>query len=140
MESEEARLITVQAVVNASLEKAWKYWNEPEHITGWAVDSDDWKITHAENDLRVGGMFKIRTQTKDGSESVDFAGTYTNIKEHELIEYDTHDGRHVRVEFEQTPDGVRVTESFEPEAESTEEGQRASWLATLDNFKSYVEK
>lgn len=132
--------MTVQTTVNVSLERSWEYWNDPEHIPGWAVDSDDWDVSYAENDLRVGGSFKIRTQTKDGSKSVEFVGTYTDVKEHELIEYDLGDGRRVRVQFKETADGVRVREEFEPEDESTEESQQASWQATLENFKSYVEK
>jgi uncharacterized protein YndB with AHSA1/START domain len=133
------KTITVQTVIDASVDIAWEYWNEPKHITGWAFDSDEWEVSQAENDLRIGGMFKIRTQTKEGSESVDFVGTYTAVKEHELIKYDLDDGRHVSVEFEETSAGVRVIEIFEPDEESEEEAQRASWQATLQNFKSYVE-
>ena len=131
--------VSVQTSVTASLEKAWEFWNDPKHIIGWAFDSEDWEVRGAENDLRIGGKFKIRTQTKDGSESVDFVGTYTDVKEHELIEYDLGDGRHVRVQFMETSNGVLVTEDFEPENASPEEAERSSWLATLENFKSYVE-
>jgi uncharacterized protein YndB with AHSA1/START domain len=133
------RTVTVQTTVNASLEKSWDYWNKPEHITGWAFDSEDWEVTHAENNLHVGGIFRIGTQAKNGSENVDFVGIYTNVKEYQLIEYEFDDGRNVKVEFKETSDGVQVTESFEPDDESTEV-QRAAWQATLDNFKSYVEK
>jgi uncharacterized protein YndB with AHSA1/START domain len=132
--------ITVQITVNASLEKVWEYWNNPKHIKGWAFDSEDWEVRDTENDLRVGGKFTVRTQTKDRRESIDFVGTYTTVKERELIEYDLDDHRHVRVRFQETSDGVRVTEDFEPEDETTEEVQRASWQATLRNFKSYVER
>ena len=132
------KLIKVQAAVDASLDKAWEYWNDPKHFEGWAFDSDDWEVSQAENDLRVGGMFKIRTRAKDKSESAEFVGTYTVVQDRELIKYDLADGRYVRVQFQETPDGVRVTEVFEPEDETSEEDQRASWQATLQNFRSYV--
>ena len=132
--------ITVETIVSASMAKVWKYWNEPEHITGWAFASDDWEAPTAENDLRAGGKFKTRMQAKDGSSGFDFTGTYTEVKEHELIEYDMDDGRHVRVEFAEIPDGVRVTETFDPESENSEEMQRSGWQAILDNFKKYVEE
>lgn len=132
-------LITVETTVKTSLEKAWGYWNKPEHITRWAVDSDDWEVSYAENDLRVGGKFVVRTRKKAGSEQVDFTGIYTNIEANKRIDYDLQDGRHVSVEFEETTDGVRVKETFESEKESGEDGERASWLATLKNFKAYVE-
>ena len=76
---------------------------------------------------------------KDKSESFDFTGAYTAVKEHELIEYDMDDGRHVKVEFKYTPDGVMVTETFDPEEDNPEEMQRGGWQAILDNFKRYAE-
>jgi hypothetical protein len=45
----------------------------------------------------------------------------------------------VKVEFEETPEGVKIVESFEPENENSEEMQRSGWQAILDNFKKYVE-
>lgn len=132
--------ITVQTTVRVSLKNAWEFWNAREHIAGWAVDSDDWEITAAENDLRVGGKFTVRTRTKDGSETVDFVGEYTNIETQNLIEYDLEDGRRVKVEFEELPDAVRVTEVFEPEEGSDKEEQQKSWLATLENFRAYAER
>ncbi len=131
--------ITVQTIVNAPIERVWEYWNKPEHITGWAFASDDWEAPAADNDLRVGGKFKTTMAAKDKSESFDFTGAYTAVKEHELIEYDMDDGRHVKVEFKDTPDGVRVTETFDPEEDNPEEMQRGGWQAILDNFKRYAE-
>jgi uncharacterized protein YndB with AHSA1/START domain len=131
--------ITVETIVNAPVEKVWECWNKPEHITGWAFASDDWEAPAAENDLRTGGKFKTVMAAKDKSSSFDFEGTYSTVKKHELIEYDMSDGRHVKVEFAGTPEGVRVTETFDPENENSEEMQRSGWQAILDNFKKYVE-
>lgn len=131
--------ITVQTIVNAPIEKVWEYWNGPKHIPGWAFASDDWEAPAAENDLRVGGKFKTVMAAKDGSSSFDFVGVYTAIKEHELIEYIMDDGRKVKIEFVQTPDGVKVMEIFDPENENIDEVQRSGWQAILDNFKKYVE-
>lgn len=131
--------ITVQTVVNAPMEKVWECWNKPEHITGWAFASDDWEAPAAENDLRVGGRFKTTMAAKDKSAGFDFAGVYTNVKEHKLIEYNIDDGRHVKVEFEKIPNGVKVTETFEPENTFPVEMQRSGWQAILDNFRKYVE-
>lgn len=76
---------------------------------------------------------------KDKSASFDFAGTYTAVAEHELIEYDMDDGRHVKAEFEETPAGVLITQTFDPENENPEEMQRSGWQSILDNFKKYTE-
>lgn len=136
----ESKPITVQTTVNAPIAKVWDRWNKPEHITGWAFDSDDWEVSDAENDLRAGGKFKIKTRTKDKSDSVDFIGTYTTVRVHKLIEYDLADGRHVKVVFDETPNGVKITETFDPENENSVEVQRDSWQGTLENFKRYTEK
>jgi uncharacterized protein YndB with AHSA1/START domain len=133
------KTITVETTINAPIEKVWEYWNEPEHITGWAFASDDWEAPAAENDLRVGSKFKTTMAAKDKSASFDFTGVYTAVKEYQLIEYDLDDGRHVKVEFTEVPGGVKVVETFDPENENPDEMQRSGWQAILDNFKKYVE-
>jgi uncharacterized protein YndB with AHSA1/START domain len=137
--------ITVETIVNAPIEKVWECWNEPDHITKWAFASDDWEAPYAENDLKVGGMFKTTMAAKDKSASFDFTGTYTDVRNYELIEYDMDkapeevESRHVKVEFAETPEGVKVTTTFDPENENSIDMQRAGWQAISDNFKKYVE-
>lgn len=131
--------ITIETTVKAPIEKVWEYWNEPGHIEKWAFAQDDWEALNAENDLKVGGSFKTTMAAKDKSASFDFGGIYTVIKEHELIEYDMDDGRHVKIEFTETPEGVKVVETFDPEKENPEEMQRTGWQSILDNFKIHTE-
>jgi len=76
---------------------------------------------------------------KDKSTSFDFNGVYTNVKDHELIEYTIEGRRQVKIEFAQLPEGVQVTETFDIENENSEEMQRTGWQAILDNFKRYTE-
>ena len=59
--------ITAENTVKAPVEKVWKFWTTPEHITKWNKASDDWHTTRAENDLRAGGKFVSRMEAKDGS-------------------------------------------------------------------------
>lgn len=132
--------ITVTTIVKAPISKVWEYWIKPEHIIHWAFASDDWEAPKAENDLRVGGKFKTRMAAKDKSQGFDFGGTYTAVKEHELIEYDMDDGRHARVEFSKLPEGVEVTVTFDPENMNSIEMQRGGWQAISNNFKKYAEE
>jgi uncharacterized protein YndB with AHSA1/START domain len=132
--------LTVQTTVKAPIERVWECWTDPKHITKWAFASDDWEAPAAENDLRTDGAFKTVMAAKDKSTSFDFGGTYTKVVGHELIEYDMDDGRHVKVLFEVTPEGVKLTESFDPETENSEEMQRSGWQAILDNFKQHAEQ
>jgi uncharacterized protein YndB with AHSA1/START domain len=131
--------ITIQATINAPIDKVWEYFNSPGHITKWAFASDDWEALNPENDLQLGGKFKTTMAAKDKTQSFDFTGTYTAIKEHELIEYNMDDGRHVKTEFTKTPEGTTVTQTFDPETENPEEMQRSGWQSILDNFKKHVE-
>jgi uncharacterized protein YndB with AHSA1/START domain len=131
--------ITVQTTVNVPMARVWECWNKPEHINGWAFADPSWGAEAKENNLKIGGKFKTTMFAKDKSASFDFTGTYDNVLENQLIEFTMSDGRHVRVEFEETPAGVKITETFEPETENTEELQRSGWQAILNNFKKYVE-
>jgi len=133
-------MITIKTTINAPLEKVWDVWTKPEFITQWAFASDDWECPAAENDLRVDGTFKTVMSAKDKSFSFDFGGVYTAVQEHALIEYTMGDGRRVSVTFKETPEGILVTESFDPETENSEEMQRAGWQAIMDNFKKIAEQ
>lgn len=131
--------ITVEAVVNAPLEKVWTCWTSPEHIVQWNNASDDWHTPHAENDLRVDGSFSSRMEAKDGSFGFDFGGRYTAVREHEYIEYVLGDGRVVSISFAPVTGGVQVTEVFDAESVNPVELQQTGWQAILNNFKRHTE-
>lgn len=131
--------ITVETIVKAPLEKVWRAWTEPEQITKWCQASSDWHAPRAENDLRVGGKFLTRMEAKDGSAGFDFTGTYTAAEPMKHIAYAMEDGRQVEIIFAESPDGVHITETFDPEHENPLEMQRAGWQAILENFRGYVE-
>ncbi|MBD8490920.1 SRPBCC family protein [Echinicola sp. CAU 1574] len=131
--------ITVTTKVNAPVDTVWAYWTSPEHITKWNAASDDWHTPHASNDLREGGVFTSRMESKDGSMGFDFSGTYNKVEEGALLSYAMEDGREVEVIF--TPEGnsTLVKETFDPEQTNPVEMQKGGWQAILDNFKKYVE-
>lgn len=131
--------ITIETIINAPLELVWECWVGLGHISKWAFASDDWQAEAKENNLVVGGVFKTYMSAKDGSAGFDFAGTYTVVEEKKKLAYALGDERAVEVLFEETPDGVRVTEIFDPENENPIEMQRAGWQSILDNFKKYTE-
>lgn len=129
--------ITVETTAAAPIEKVWRAYTTPDDIKQWNAASDDWHTTAAAVDLREGGAFSSRMEAKDGSMGFDFAGTYTKIVEHRLIEYAFGD-RTARVEFTPAGDGVQVRVSFEAEGEHSIEQQRMGWQAILDNFSRHV--
>lgn len=132
--------VTVQAVIQAPVEKVWTYWTEPEHITKWNQASDDWHAPKAENDLRVGGKFLTRMEAKDGSMGFDFGGIYDVVRMHEEISYTLGDGRKVMINFIDRGDETKVIQTFDAESSHPVEFQQAGWQAILNNFKTYTEQ
>ena len=129
--------IVVETRVNAPIEDVWRAYTTPEDIKQWNAASDDWHTTAAQVDLRVGGAFSSRMEAKDGSVGFDFAGTYTKIEKHKLIEY-TFGDRKAQVEFSESPTGVTVRVTFDTESTHTVEQQREGWQAILNNFARHV--
>jgi uncharacterized protein YndB with AHSA1/START domain len=134
-----AQKVTVEATVNAPVEKVWKYWSEPQHITKWNQPSEDWHSPSSTNDLRTGGKFMTRMEAKDGSMGFDFGGTYDEVKKHELIAYSMDDDRKVKVTFSTSENGTKVVEIFDAENQNPVDFQKAGWQSILDNFKKYTE-
>src|SRR3569833_770420 len=130
--------ITVETIVAAPIAEVWRAYTTPEDIKQWNAASDDWHTTAATVDLRVGGTFSSRKEAKDGSMGFDFAGTYTYIVQHKLIEYSFGD-RLAQVEFADYPKGVRVRVTFDSEKTHSVEQQRDGWQAILNYFARHVE-
>ena len=139
METTNNTVVTIESTVNAPVEKVWKYWTGPEHITQWNTAIDTWHSPYAENDLRVGGKFLARMEAKDGSVGFDFGGIYDEVKNYETIAFTMGDGRKVNVQFTPTGNATKIVESFEAETQNPIEMQRGGWQSILDNFKKYVE-
>lgn len=132
--------VTVKTTVHAQVEKVWKYWTEPNHITKWNNASEDWHTPVAENDLRPGGKFLSRMEAKDGSFGFDFSGIYDEVKVLEFISYSLGDGRKVEISFVGKENETDVIETFDAETMNSIEMQQAGWQAILDNFKKYAEQ
>jgi len=137
--SEKPFLITVEATVNAPVEKVWDYWNNPEHIKGWCFASDDWQCPRATNDLQVGGKLDARMEAKDGSFGFDFWSVYKDIQPNKSLSLSMGDGRVWDVQFESNGDETKVIEVFEAEHANPVEMQRGGWQMILNNFKKYTE-
>jgi uncharacterized protein YndB with AHSA1/START domain len=130
--------ITVETTVAAPIEEVWRAYTTPEDIKQWNAASDDWHTTTATVDLRVGGAFSSRMEAKDGSMGFEFAGTYTNVVKHKLIEYSFGD-RTAQAEFADSPKGAKIRVTFDSEPTHSAEQQRDGWQAILDNFARHVE-
>ena len=133
--------IDISTVVDAPIEAAWAAFTREDDIREWNHASDDWHCPSATNDLREGGEFAYLMAEVEGDEEFEFAGTYTTIVEHELIEYTLDDDRTVRVTFKPQHDATTLVEqSFDADDEVPVDQQRAGWQAILDNYAEYAER
>jgi uncharacterized protein YndB with AHSA1/START domain len=139
MATENKTTVTIGTTLNAKVDKVWETWTKPEHITKWNNASDDWHTPWAKNDLRPGGKFTSRMESKDGSMGFDFGGTYDNVEKNRLISYTMGDGRKVEVKFMSNDNKTEIVETFEAESQNPVEMQRKGWQNILDNFKRYAE-
>jgi uncharacterized protein YndB with AHSA1/START domain len=131
--------IAIETLVRSDIDRVWSAWTTPADINRWNAASDDWHNPRSENDLRVGGRFCYRMESRDGQMGFDFDGTYTRVEPWRLIEYVMTDDRAVSIRFEPATGGIRVVETFDAEDENSAEMQRQGWQAILDRFAAYVE-
>lgn len=85
--------LSVEAMLDTTIENAWNAYTLPEHIVHWNFASDDWCCPRAENDLKVGGKYNARMEAKDGSMGFDFEAIYEVVDEPNEIVYKMLDGR-----------------------------------------------
>lgn len=131
--------ITVEATVNAPVEKVWKVWNTPADIMKWNTADPSWHTPSSENDLRTNGKFKNRMEAKDGSFGFDFEGTYNKVELHKEIAYTMADGRTATTLFEEKDGKTTLATTFDAETENDPEFQKQGWQAILNNFVKYAE-
>ena len=137
---QESRKISVKIKVNAPVDKVWKYWTEPKHITHWNFASPEWHSPSAKNDLREKGRFSYRMEAKDGSRGFDFEGVYERVEPQKRISYTLDDGRKTDVYFQEDGNYTFVEETFEADMSHPAEMQKTGWQAILDNFRKHVEE
>lgn len=139
METNHKTIITVEAEIQAPVEKVWKCWTSPDDIVQWNFAIDEWCCPSASVDLKVGGVFNSRMEAKDGSMGFDFHGVYTEVKVNEKLATKLGDDRVVEVLFKSNGNTTTVIESFEAEGVNPVEMQKMGWQSILNNFKKHVE-
>jgi len=131
--------ITAEVTVCKPVESVWQVWSSPDDIMQWNIPFDNWHTPRVENDLKPGGKFLFRMETKDGSEGFDHSGKYDKVIINQLIEYTGDDGRKSVIEFISNGDTTTVAETFEPEKTISIEMQKEFCQSVLNNFKKYIE-
>jgi uncharacterized protein YndB with AHSA1/START domain len=132
--------ITLEITIDKPPAAVWQTWVTPAKIMQWNIPFADWHCPRVENDVREGGSFLFRMETKDNSAGFDHAGKYDKVTVNELIEYTGNDGRRSIIEFISQGNATLLRETFEPEKENSIEMQKDFCQAVLNNFKRHAEK
>lgn len=131
--------IKVSANIHASITKAWKFYNQPEHIVNWNFASEDWVCPSASSDFKSGGKYFARMEAKDKSYGFDFEAVFNEIIENKKVTYTITDGRKVEILFSDNQNYIQVDVIFDAENSNPIEMQQQGWQAILNNYKKYVE-
>ncbi len=132
-------MITVEAIIEAPINKVWDLWTRPENVQHWNFASPDWHCPRATSDFMIGGEFHYIMAAKDGSVDFDFCGTFTKILDQSFIEIFLEDRRELNIQFESEGEHTRIIETFEPEEVNSMELQKQGWQSILNQFKFYAE-
>jgi uncharacterized protein YndB with AHSA1/START domain len=131
--------INVNATINAPVEKVWESYTNPKHIINWNFADPSWHCPSAENDMRIGGIYKARMEAKDGSFGFDFEAIYDVVIAQKELAYTMGDGRKATTIFESNDNSTHVVTIFDAEKENPVEMQQQGWQMILNNFKNYTE-
>lgn len=107
-----AGTVAVVRKLKASPRAVWRTFTEPQTLRQWFAPADGFSVIVAEADVRVGGRYRLVTQSPDGSEH-DVSGIYREIVPNEKLVFTW--------EWPSTPDGESVvTVELTPAGDGTE--------------------
>ena len=139
MTNSENNTLKVSTEINASVEKVWKIWNDPQDIVNWNPASDHWETSDENNEIKEGEKFFSRKQSENESAKLDLEGTYNEVIHEETIAYTMSNGQKVKITFKENDDTTTVTTTFDADDKLSDEAQEKSWQEILDSLKDYVE-
>lgn len=62
--------IAIETRVEASPDRVWDAWNNPEDIKQWNMPHEDWHTTRSSVDLREGGAFLSRMEARTAARAL----------------------------------------------------------------------
>jgi uncharacterized protein YndB with AHSA1/START domain len=135
--------LTIKRRLNAPPAKVFSAWTDPEKVKRW-MGPGEIKTVRAENDVRVGGRYRILMQTPAGEEH-DVSGVYREVIANEKLVYSwawkTMPEREslVTVTFKPDGDGTLLTltheQFFDEDARDRHQG---GWNGALDKLERYL--
>jgi uncharacterized protein YndB with AHSA1/START domain len=135
--------LTLKRHLNASPEKVYAAWTDPEKIVKW-FGPDAGPVKHAETDVRTGGRYTVIFHTKDG-EQHHVSGVYREVVPNEKLTFTwawrTMPERESLVTVLIKPDGAGslltlIHEQFFDEPARAR--HREGWTGCLDKLERFL--
>lgn len=134
--------LTLQRHIKASPAKVFRAWTDPQQIVKW-LHPRGCNVTHAEMDLKVGGLMRIVMRAPDG-EIHEARGVFREVVIDEKLVYSwafqSTPERESVVTFALKPDGDGTWLTFTHEQffdEAARDSHRGGWLDALDGLERY---
>lgn len=80
-----AHTLRLTRLINAAPEKVFRAWTEPKHLREWSAP-EKYSVVIAEVDLKVGGKYRIRMQSPEGTTHTAF-GSYREVTRPKKLVY-----------------------------------------------------
>jgi uncharacterized protein YndB with AHSA1/START domain len=135
--------LTLKRRLNATPEKVYAAWTEPEKIVKW-FGPDAGPVKHAEADVRVGGRYAVNFFTEDGEEHY-VSGLYQEVVPNQKLMFTwawrSTPERESLVTLLIRPEGegsvlTLIHENFFDEA--ARDGHEKGWSGCLDKLVRYL--
>jgi uncharacterized protein YndB with AHSA1/START domain len=142
--AETTDLVIVRRTVNATVQRAYRVWTDPEAVKFWSAPGP-WTTTHTEADVRVGGHYRTHMRGPNGEER-HLIGTYLEVDPPHRLKYTHHWDKpknswssEVTVEFRDLGSTTEVilTHALLPD-DSARTGHAQGWNGCMEKFVALV--
>jgi uncharacterized protein YndB with AHSA1/START domain len=138
--------IVVEIDINASPERVFQAWIDPQQRLAWWGDDALYRSTQLKSDLRVGGKWRTEGKNADGKEFSVF-GEYTRVEPPKALGFtwnhdwgDSHPETHVLVELTPTSSGTHLTLTHSGfVSDSVRDDHNKGWPRVLAWLRSYLQ-
>ncbi len=139
------RTIVESIEIEASPERVFSAWTDPEQLVAWWGDDQTYRTTGWESDLRVGGKWIARGKGVDGR-TFSVEGEYLQVDRPKQLTFtwkpswSEEAGTVVELEFKPTAAGTRLTVRHSGfTSDQTFESHRNGWPRVMGWMRTYVE-
>ena len=139
------RKIVESIDIEASPERVYAAWTDPEQLVAWWGDDQTYRTTAWENDLQVGGKWASHGRSADGN-AFSVEGEYLRVDPPKTLSlswkpsWAPEERTVVELEFEPTAGGTRLTVRHSGFAsDQARESHSNGWPRVLSWMRTYVE-